>query len=164
MNPKWVDALLARFAVIWPRAWADQAGGVDRELLRAEWSQGLAGLTGEQIKTGIEACRNGMVWPPSIAEFRSACRGGATAEQLAFAARAAEDATALPQGTRAEALAKGVAESVRLKRDTRRGTPTRSLRNIERGLWTLEMEADYARHAAVIGLKLVPVEWPDDGP
>ena len=36
-----------------------------------EWSQGLAGLTGEQIKKGLDNLTDG--WPPSLPEFRAAC-------------------------------------------------------------------------------------------
>lgn len=38
-----------------------------------EWRQGLAGMTGEQIKRGLETWDG--EWPPSLPEFRNACTG-----------------------------------------------------------------------------------------
>ena len=39
----------------------------------AEWSHGLAGLTGEQIRRGLDTWQE--AWPPSLPEFRRACMG-----------------------------------------------------------------------------------------
>lgn len=39
---------------------------------------------------------------------------------------------------------------------------TRSLRDIAEGLWTREMEANFCRHAAFLGRKVKPIEWPDE--
>lgn len=39
----------------------------------AEWAKGLEGLTGEQIRQGLEAWD--AAWPPSLPEFRKACVG-----------------------------------------------------------------------------------------
>lgn len=166
MNPKWVDALFARFAVIWPKAWADVVGLAERaggiEAMKREWLLGLAGLTGEQIKRAIEHHRNQSTWPPSIAEFRQAAKNGANAEQMAYQARAAEDALpALPTETRAAQLANGALEAQRLKADSG-GRPVRSARNIARGLWTREMEDGYARSSGLLGIALSPIDWPDE--
>jgi len=38
-----------------------------------EWSQGLAGLSGEQIKFGLDSLTD--EWPPSLPAFRAACLG-----------------------------------------------------------------------------------------
>lgn len=38
-----------------------------------EWSNELAGLTGDDIQRGLEAWRER--WPPSLPEFRAACLG-----------------------------------------------------------------------------------------
>lgn len=161
LNPKWVDALFARFAVIWPRAWADQFGGVDRGLLAAEWSQGLAGLTGDQIKRGIERCRNDKPWPPSIAEFREAARDGMNAEQRALAARLEQETPrALPAVTRAELLAEGAKRAGEVKQAA---TPhiQRTLKNIAAGKWTREMEASYRKSCEHLSVACVEPEWPE---
>lgn len=134
-------------------------------MVQAEWAKGLAGLTGEEIRIGIDHCRTHATWPPSIAEFRTACRGGATAEQRAYAARAREDqkgTKALRHGTwgdTAVVVAEHV-QSVRATIATRQAT--RSLRDIADGLWTREMEANFCRHAAFLGRKVKPLEWPDE--
>ena len=40
-----------------------------QKLVENEWSIGLAGLTAEQIKNGINRARLECDWPPSISEF-----------------------------------------------------------------------------------------------
>jgi len=39
----------------------------------AEWADGLAGITAEQIKRGLDTWDD--PWPPSLPEFRAACLG-----------------------------------------------------------------------------------------
>jgi len=39
----------------------------------SEWSDRLAGLTGDQVKQGLDTWREG--WPPSADEFRKVCMG-----------------------------------------------------------------------------------------
>lgn len=162
---KWATALLARFAVIWPKAWADSLAGLDIHMLTAEWAKGLEGLTGEEIRHGIDHCRANNTWPPSIAEFRTACRGGANAEQRAYAARSSYDqegVRAMRHGTWVDtaAVVADHVQSVRATIATRQAT--RSLRDIAEGLWTREMEANFCRHAAFLGRKVKPIEWPDE--
>jgi hypothetical protein len=132
---------------------ADKAAGVD--VMKNEWALGLSGLTGEQIKAAIEHHRTRSTWPPSISEFRAAAKGHASAEQIAY-----QRAEALPADTRAEQLAKGAAEAAKLR--DREHSPTRTLKNIERGIWTRDHERHYAKSAGILGLKLEPVQWPDE--
>lgn len=110
LESRWIEQLFARFALIWPRAWADQYGAVPADLLAAEWAGGLAGLSGAEIRHGIEHCRAERAWPPSIAEFRKACRGGSTDEQRAMSARLDQsdaERLALPSRTWADRRADG---------------------------------------------------------
>lgn len=159
---RWIEALFGKFAVIWPQHWSGVVNRVgDVELLKAEWAEGLDGLGGEQIKHGISHVRAHCEWPPSIAEFRKACLGGATPEQLAFAARAQSDRPALPSRTWAESRADGAARAQEARQAARPPRVLRTEASIAAGLWTREMEADYARHAAFLGLALKPVAWPD---
>ena len=44
-----------------------------RELAVEEWGKRLAGLTGEQIKHGLDAWDD--KWPPNAETFRKACLG-----------------------------------------------------------------------------------------
>lgn len=46
-------------------------------LAKAEWQEGLAGLTLQQIGKAVVWCRNYSDWPPSIAAFRKAAIGDA---------------------------------------------------------------------------------------
>ena len=43
------------------------------EMAVNEWSIGLSGLTGAQIKKGLTDWQE--PWPPSLPEFRAACEG-----------------------------------------------------------------------------------------
>jgi hypothetical protein len=43
------------------------------ELATKEWAEGLSGLTGAQIRKGLGNLEG--EWPPSLPEFRKACRG-----------------------------------------------------------------------------------------
>lgn len=87
---------------------------IERDALRREWAEALAGMSGAQIRAGIEQARSHCDWPPSIAEFVRACQeaDGRTAEQRARDALAAEqaDALALPSRTWAERRADGFAQ------------------------------------------------------
>lgn len=40
------------------------------------WAEGMAGLSGEQIKAGIAYCGQKHEWPPTMAEFRACCKTG----------------------------------------------------------------------------------------
>ena len=74
---KLVDRLLARFGRIWPTQFADVLRASTLDDLAHEWAEGLAGLQVDEIKRGIERAREACRWPPSIAEFRALCLGGA---------------------------------------------------------------------------------------
>lgn len=68
-------ALFKRLQAIYGVRWDDQFPSEARhDAALVEWGLGLVGLSGEQIKRGIEKCRTGCDWPPSIAQFvRFAC-------------------------------------------------------------------------------------------
>jgi len=72
----WVKALFKRFESIFLQKWTDQFHSA--AALRAaheEWSAGLDGVTGDELAVGLDVCRKQMIWPPSIAEFRTSCLG-----------------------------------------------------------------------------------------
>lgn len=158
---RWAAALIARFAVIWPKSWADSLAGMDVDMLRSEWAKGIEGLTGEEIKAGIDHCRSHCNWPPSIAEFRQACHGGANAEQRAYAARSRDDDTrSIRNGTWGDTAAV-VAEHVQTIRAAH--APQRAMRcqrDIESGAWTRELEANFQHHANLLGKRVKAIEWP----
>lgn len=131
------------------------------DMLRSEWAKGISGLTGEEIKAGIDHCRSHCVWPPSIAEFRQACHGGANAEQRAYAARSRDnDTRAIRNGTWGD-TAEVVAEHVQAVRQSRLSQKVmRCPRDIESGAWTREMEANFQYHASLLGRRVKAIEWP----
>ena len=68
----WVSALFLKFQRRYPHKWASAIDG-DEEGTIKEWANYLAGLTGEQIKHGLESWDED--WPPSAIEFRKCCLG-----------------------------------------------------------------------------------------
>lgn len=69
-------ALFARMRSIYLQKWDDQFdSAVMIERAMDEWAVGLAGLSAEQVKRGIDAARVGSKWPPSIAEFVEFAKG-----------------------------------------------------------------------------------------
>jgi len=68
----WVSALFKKFQARYGHKFTGSIEGI--ELLAAEeWSQGLSGLSGTQIKKGLDTWQE--PWPPSLPEFREACTG-----------------------------------------------------------------------------------------
>jgi len=68
----WVSALFKKFQAIYLHKWTSAIEGIE-DLAVTEWSQGLAGLSGEQIKLGIDNLSED--WPPSVIAFRALCEG-----------------------------------------------------------------------------------------
>ena len=63
-------ALFKRLRGIYGVRWDDQfPTPALHDAAVVEWGLGLAGLSGEAIKRGIDRCRVGCEWPPSIAAF-----------------------------------------------------------------------------------------------
>ena len=65
-----------KFKVIYPKKWDDQfkcdTDEKTAEIIKmsmTEWCEGLAGMSGDQVKKAITYCRTNLEWPPSIAEF-----------------------------------------------------------------------------------------------
>jgi len=68
----WVSALFKKFQVIYLHKWTSALEGIEDTAVN-EWSQGLSGLLGEQIKLGIDNLDSD--WPPSLIAFRALCEG-----------------------------------------------------------------------------------------
>lgn len=68
----WVSALFKRFQARYLHKWTSAIEGIE-SIAVAEWSQKLNGLSGDQIKTGLDNWSND--WPPCADEFRDACLG-----------------------------------------------------------------------------------------
>ncbi len=72
MPEHWVSALFRKFQCIYTHRWTSAIDGIEQTAIR-EWSKGLAGITGQQIRVGLDACP--ADWPPTLPEFRQACLG-----------------------------------------------------------------------------------------
>lgn len=64
--------MFKKFQARYGHKWTSVIDGIE-ELAVNEWAEGLAGLNGDQIKTGLDALDE--YWPPSMPEFRDVCVG-----------------------------------------------------------------------------------------
>jgi len=67
---EWISALFKRFQVRYGHKFTGSIDGLE-EMAVKEWAEGLAGLTGAQIKKGLDTWKE--PWPPSLPEFMEAC-------------------------------------------------------------------------------------------
>ncbi len=151
LSSKWTDTLLVRFHGIWGKAWVDHIAGLPYEVLAQSWSEGLTGLSAQQIKTGLTQVTLHCKWPCAIAEFRAACLpkpDERTAEQRAFAASADTDQSRrLTNGTWAERRQVGLQHLDALKASLRGAGTARVVRShvtLANGTWTAAMDAAWA--------------------
>ena len=72
-----IDHLFNRLDGLYPNRWrAAFAGQQAIDNWREAWAEGFCheALTLEDVRVGLHACRTRFSWPPSFAEFVSACR------------------------------------------------------------------------------------------
>ena len=72
LSEVWVLALFKKLQAIYLTKWTSALEGIE-ETAMVEWSQALRGLTGEQIKNGLDNLSD--EWPPSAIGFRALCEG-----------------------------------------------------------------------------------------
>lgn len=77
--------------------WVEICRVVDIDDMTHEWSEGLAGLSGEQVAVGLKRATRESKWPPSIAEFRQFARDGWEHRSAAY--RELRPEFLLPNGT-----------------------------------------------------------------
>ena len=70
MPAHWVAALFARFQALYGHRWTSAIDGIEQQAVEA-WGDALAGLTGEQIRAGVDTLAD--EWPPSAPRFRLHC-------------------------------------------------------------------------------------------
>ena len=70
MPAHWVAALFAKLQALYGHRWTSAIDGIEEQAVAA-WSETLSGITGEQIKAGLEALAD--EWPPSAPQFRLHC-------------------------------------------------------------------------------------------
>lgn len=64
-----------RFAALYGHKWNSSYPSMHAiEIAKREWGQAIEKLTMEQIKRGLEHCKNHLEWPPSLAEFLKCSR------------------------------------------------------------------------------------------
>lgn len=90
----WIERLFERMAGMYGSKFADMWAGQPPETVKRIWSDGLAGLTGEQIATGLRACMTRQ-WPPTLPEFVTLCRPPPNYEQLFIQAATASRSSKL---------------------------------------------------------------------
>ncbi|MNK63117.1 hypothetical protein D3C87_823240 [compost metagenome] len=69
----WIKKLFQRLAAMYgdklPKMW----GAVPESAMHEVWAEDLAGFTGDEIATGLQACKQ-REWPPTLPEFIRLCR------------------------------------------------------------------------------------------
>ena len=73
LRPDWVKALFAKLSARYGTLFADRYAGVPQDVLLAEWGAELAGFTGDDIRRGLDGCRD-LKFPPTLPEFMALCR------------------------------------------------------------------------------------------
>ena len=66
----WISALFKKFQGRYGTKWVACIEGIEEEAVK-EWAEGLYGLTGLQIKKGLDSLDDD--WPPSLPAFKKAC-------------------------------------------------------------------------------------------
>lgn len=66
----WIAEIFKKFQARYLHKWTSAIDGLEDYAVK-EWSEKLGGITGEQIKRGLESWSED--WPPSADEFRKCC-------------------------------------------------------------------------------------------
>lgn len=82
LPPAWVERLFLRMAGKYGATWSQKWSGVE-EQAKAEWGEGLAGFTAEEIRNGLGSLG---VYPPSLPEFIRLCRPSLDPEKAFYEA------------------------------------------------------------------------------
>lgn len=69
----WIAALFAKLAARYGHKWVTSFPPELQKAMMAEWRDGLAGLTADQMRRGLDTWD--CDWPPCLPEFRRACLG-----------------------------------------------------------------------------------------
>lgn len=88
----WISALFKKFQARYGTKWVACIEGIEEEAVK-EWSEGLYGLTGLQIKKGLDSLDE--EWPPSLPAFKKAC--GSVKKHWGHNSGAYQETKALPR-------------------------------------------------------------------
>lgn len=69
----WAVKLIEKLHLLYGSKFMQQWAGIDSAKLALGWAEELAGFTGEEIATGLKACKT-RPWPPTLPEFMTLCR------------------------------------------------------------------------------------------
>lgn len=69
----WVERLFERFAAMYGGKFLDLWRDMDVAAVKSAWAEDLAGLTVDEIKSGLAALKT-RPWPPTLPEFIALCR------------------------------------------------------------------------------------------
>lgn len=69
----WAVKLIDKLHMLYGAKFMQQWAGIEKPKLALSWAEELTGFTGEEIATGLQACKN-RPWPPTLPEFISLCR------------------------------------------------------------------------------------------
>lgn len=75
----WAVKLIDRLHALYGAKFLQQWEGIDKAALALAWAEELAGFTGEEIASGLAACKT-RTWPPTLPEFIGLCRPWMDAE------------------------------------------------------------------------------------
>lgn len=69
----WIEKLFARLTAMYGNRFLDMWRGLNMKEIKAVWAEQLAGMSGQEIRTGVQALI-GRDFPPSLPEFIKLCR------------------------------------------------------------------------------------------
>lgn len=70
LSDVWIAALFKKLQARYGHKWSTAIEGIEKVAVN-EWAEGLAGLSGDQIKHGLDNWNES--WPPSMPEFKNVC-------------------------------------------------------------------------------------------
>lgn len=69
----WIERLFERLSVMYGNKFIDLWRGLDLDSVKRAWAEDLAGLTTDELKRGLDACKR-EEWPPTLPQFINLCR------------------------------------------------------------------------------------------
>jgi hypothetical protein len=69
----WATKLIERLHLLYGTRFSQAWEGIDKAQLAQAWAEELAGFTGDELATGLAACK-ARPWPPTLPEFIVLCR------------------------------------------------------------------------------------------
>ena len=72
-EPKGIDRLFLSLATVYGKRWFDQWAGIDMEAMKATWTRGLSGISGQQLRDALDYCADHEQFVPTLTRFREIC-------------------------------------------------------------------------------------------